>query len=236
MDLYVGTSGFSYKEWKGDFYPEDLPDREMLRFYGTKLNAVEINNTFYRLPRESLLRGWSDQVPENFRFVLKASQKITHFKRLKDAAEETGYLIRTARVLDRHLGVIFFQLPPNLKKDLPRLHGFLKLLPEDIHVSFEFRNASWFDQEVFDCLRSANAALCIADAEGELEVPVVSTADWGYLRLRREDYSKSDLKKWLKTIQSQEWGESFVFFKHEDEAAGPKMAGEFLGMGSMASS
>jgi len=228
MSLYVGTSGFSYKEWKGGFYPEDLPDKEMLRYYGTQLNAVEINNTFYRLPKEGLLTTWAAQVPEQFRFVIKASQKITHFKRLKDTGEETGYLLRIVKVLEQRLGVIFFQLPPNLRKDLPRLQEFLKLLPADAHCAFEFRNASWFDDEVYASLRSHNCALCIADADEELVVPFVTTADWGYLRLRKENYSAADLEGWMKRIQSQEWKDAFVFFKHEDAAAGPKMAKGFL--------
>jgi len=230
MDFFVGTSGFSYKEWKGDFYPEDLPDKEMLHFYSSRLNAVEINNTFYRLPKESLLNGWADQVPPTFRFVLKASQKITHYKRLKDTGDETGYLVKTARVLGPRLGVIFVQLPPHLKKDVPRLEAFLGLLPDDIRFAFEFRDASWFDDEVFAALRSKNASLCIADADGDLEVPFVATAGWGYLRLRRESYTQTDLKNWMKKIRTAGWDSSYVFFKHEDEAAGPKMAAKFLAM------
>jgi uncharacterized protein YecE (DUF72 family) len=230
LQLFVGTSGFSYKEWKGDFYPEDLPDKDMLAFYGGQLNAVEINNTFYRLPKESVLKGWAEQVPEPFRFVIKASQKITHYKRLKETNEETSYLIKVSRTLGSRLGVLFFQLPPNLKKDIPRLESFLSLLPDDIHAAFEFRNASWFDDEMFGVLRAKNASLCIADADGDLEVPFVSTADWGYLRLRREKYTPADLRKWMKKIGSVGWNHSYVFFKHEDEAAGPKMAVKFLAM------
>ena len=228
MNLYVGTSGFSYKEWKGEFYPEDLPDREMLKFYGTQLNAVEINNTFYRLPKEALLKSWADQVPEEFRFSIKASQKITHFKRLKETAEETRYLLRIVKTLGERLGVILFQLPPNLKKDLLRLEQFLTLLSDDLLAAFEFRHASWFDEEVYGVLRSHRCALCMADTDEELEVPFVSTADWGYLRLRKENYSGGDLKKWRKKIESQPWNEAFVFFKHEDEATGPKLARKFL--------
>lgn len=230
MNLFVGTSGYSYKEWKGHFYPEDLPDREMLKYYATQLNSVEINNTFYRMPKESLLKSWADQVPEQFRFVLKASQKITHFKRLKEAGEETAYLMRMAKTLRERLGVILFQLPPNLKKDVPRLQGFLKLLPEDVRAAFEFRHASWFDQETFGSLTERGCALCIADADDELDVPFVSTASWSYLRLRREQYSPADLKKWSERIHTQGWSDAFVFFKHEDEATGPKLAKKFLGL------
>ena len=141
MHLLVGTSGYSYKEWKGNFYPEDLSDKEMLRYYGTKLSTVEINNTFYRLPKESVLKSWADQVPAEFQFVIKASQRITHIKRLKDAGDETEYLLRIIRVLWLHASAcILFQLPPNLKKDLPRLEQFLKHLPGDTRAAFEFRH------------------------------------------------------------------------------------------------
>ncbi|MDH4070384.1 MAG: DUF72 domain-containing protein [Ignavibacteria bacterium] len=228
MDLFVGTSGYSYKEWKGDFYPKDLPAGEMLRYYGTRLNAVEINNTFYRFPKDSVLTGWADQVPETFHFVLKASRKITHFKRLKQTEEETAYLARTVKVLGKRLGVVFFQLPPNLKADLPRLEEFLLQIPDDLPVAFEFRHQSWFEDETFALLRRQNAALCIADADGELDVPFVSTADFGYLRLRKEKYTAKDLKAWAKRIGDESWKRCYVFFKHEDEAAGPKMAGTFL--------
>lgn len=230
MHLLVGTSGYSYKEWKGSFYPEDLPDKEMLRFYGAKLSTVEINNTFYRLPKESVLKGWADQVPESFQFAVKASQRITHIKRLKDAGEETEYLLRTLRALGARLGCILFQCPPNLKKDLPRLEQFLKHIPGNTRAAFEFRHASWFEQDVFDCLKANRAALCIADADDDLQIPFVSTADWGYLRLRREEYSAADLKKWMKRIQEEEWKKAFVFFKHEDAGTGPRLAGQFLKM------
>jgi uncharacterized protein YecE (DUF72 family) len=200
----------------------------MLKFYGSQLNAVEINNTFYRLPKEALLKSWAEQVPEEFRFSIKASQKITHFKRLKDTAEETGYLLRISKTLGDRLGVILFQLPPNLKKDFPRLEQFLTLLTPDVRAAFEFRHESWFDEEVYGVLRSHHCALCAADTDEELKVPFVSTADWGYLRLRKESYSPADLKEWKKMIESQSWNQAFVFFKHEDEATGPKLARKFL--------
>lgn len=228
MDLLVGTSGYSYKEWKGNFYPEDLPEREMLRFYGTRLSTVEINNTFYRLPKESVLKSWGEQVPADFQFAVKASQRITHIKRLKDAGDETEYLLRTIRVLGLRLGCILFQTPPNLKKDLPRLEQFLKYIPGDTHAAFEFRHSSWFEQDVFDCLKANRCALCIADADDELVIPFVATADWGYLRLRRVEYSAADLKKWMKQVQSQKWDRAFVFFKHEDAGTGPNLAAQFL--------
>ncbi len=230
MNLYAGTSGFSYKEWKGFFYPEKMAPDQMLTFYSTKLPAVEINNTFYRLPRRELLEGWAAQVPPDFRFAIKASQKITHMKRLKNASEETGYLMEIVGVLEKKLGVVFFQLPPNFKKDLERLGAFLDTLPENVPIAWEFRHETWFDDEVYDLLRKKNAALCLADADDELNVPMVSTASWGYLRLRRPDYSADELQHWYQWIRDQKWKDAFVFFKHEDAGAGPKMATEFLGL------
>lgn len=228
MNLLVGTSGYSYKEWKGNFYPEDLSDKEMLQYYGTRLPTVEINNTFYRLPKESVLKSWGEQVPPDFRFAVKASQQITHIKRLKDAGDETEYLLRTIRVLGSRLGCILFQMPPNLKKDLPRLEQFLKHIPGDMCAAFEFRHASWFEQDVFDCLKANRCALCIADADDALDIPFVATADWGYLRLRRVEYTTTVLKKWMKQVQSQKWDRAFVFFKHEDAGTGPKLAAQFI--------
>jgi len=230
MQFWVGTSGFSYKEWKGSFYPEDLPDNEMLNYYSQKLPAVEINNTFYRMPKASLLESWAEQVPESFRFVLKASRKITHSKPLKEKGDEVSYLFETSATLDARLGVILFQLPPYLRKNLELLESFLELLPDHIHSAFEFRHRSWFEDEVYDLLRSHGRALCIADSDPENEPPFAATADWGYLRLRREDYDESDLKKWAEKINSQNWNEVFVFFKHEDEGAGPALAQRFLNL------
>jgi len=196
MNLYVGTSGYSYKEWKGNFYPEDLPDKQMLRFYGERFRSVEINNTFYRMPKESVLEGWAAEVPPDFKFVLKASQRITHFQRLKDAGDSLAYLLKVANILKGQLGPLLFQLPPHFKKDLTRLREFLALLPENSVAAFEFRDASWFDDEIFALLGKHRIALCIAEAEDGVEVPFVSTADWGYLRLRRPDYGDAELKEW----------------------------------------
>ncbi len=228
MKLYVGTSGYSYKEWKGHFYPEDLPEKEFLNFYGTKLNAVEINNTFYRLPKESVVQAWAEQVPDDFAFSVKASQRITHIKRLREVGDETEYLMRVVRSLKHRLGVVLFQLPPNMKKDIERLQQFLTLLTGNVRVAIEFRHQSWFDEEIYNLLQKSNCSLCIADWDEKLEVPFVSTADWGYLRLRRESYTPADLKKWMKRIQAQNWKAAFVFFKHEDAGIGPKLAMKFL--------
>src|SRR5262245_22056720 len=205
MTLYVGTSGYSYKQWKGAFYPEDLPAKRMLGFYGKRFRTVEINNTFYRMPTASVLGAWAGEVPADFRFVLKAPQRITHFQRLKGAAASVSSLLDAAGALKKRLGPLLFQLPPTLKKDVPRLRQFLALLPPRRRAAFEFRHPSWFDEEVFGLLRDHSATLCIAEAEDGLEVPVVATADWGYVRLRRPDYGAAELKTWVKRVQEQGW-------------------------------
>jgi uncharacterized protein YecE (DUF72 family) len=176
----------------------------------------------------SVLERWAGDVPADFKFVLKASRQITHMKRLKDAADSVSYLLEAAGALKERLGPLLFQLPPNLKKDVPRLRDFLALLPPKRRVAFEFRHQSWFDEEVFGLLRDHQAALCIAEADNDLEVPFVSTADWGYLRLRRPDYDDAELKKWAKLVREQDWRDVFVFFKHEDEGTAPQMAKRFL--------
>ncbi len=228
MNLYVGTSGYSYKEWKGTFYPGDLPGKQMLHYYSERFRTVEINNTFYRMPKVSVLEAWASEVPTDFKFVLKAPQRITHIQRLKDAGDSVSYLLEVAGALKERLGSLLFQLPPNLKKDAARLREFLSLLPSQRRVAFEFRHPSWFDEEVFGLLHDHRAALCIAEAENALEVPFVTTADWGYLRLRRPDYGDGELKTWVKRVQEQDWRDAFVFFKHEDEGRAPQMAKRFL--------
>lgn len=228
MKLWAGTSGYSYKEWKGIFYPEDLPDKEMLKFYAQQLPAVEINNTFYRMPKADMLKGWAEQVPASFQFILKASRKITHIKRLKECEDEAEYLFKTAATLGKRLGVILFQLPPFLRKDAPRLKNFLKLIPKKLKAAFEFRHETWFDNEIYDCLSEKSCALCFSDTENNKLADLVSTAPWGYLRLRKPDYSEKELIAWTKKIKAQEWDQAFVFFKHEDEGAGPRMAKHFL--------
>ena len=228
MNLYVGTSGYSYKEWKGTFYPRDLPDKRMLHYYGGHFKAVEINNTFYRMPAASVLEAWAGEVPIDFKFVLKAPQRITHEHRLKDAGDSVSYLLEVSGVLKERLGPLLFQLPPYLRKDVPRLRDFLALLPPQRRVSFEFRHQSWFDEEVFGLLRDHQAALCIAEAEVDLAVPFVATSDWGYLRLRRPDYGDAELKTWARRVREQDWRDAFLFFKHEDEGKAPQMAKRFL--------
>lgn len=234
--LWVGTSGYAFKEWQGSFYPEDLPAQSMLAYYGERLPAVEINNTFYRLPKRSVVEAWAEQVPEGFRFALKASQRITHIKRLRGAAEETSYLFRTVAALGPRLGPVLVGLPPSLKKDLPRLQEFLTLLVEEdvtAPVAFEFRHPSWHDDEVRAALREHGRILCQADTEEEPLGELVATAPIGYLRLRREQYSEEDLGRWLATVRAQGWREAYLFFKHEDER-GPAAARRLLDLAAAA--
>jgi uncharacterized protein YecE (DUF72 family) len=226
--LSVGTSGYSYKEWKGPFYPEDLPAKKMLEFYAERLPAVEINNTFYRMPKRTVLETWAGQVPDGFRFAIKASRRITHFKRLKDVAEETSYLLSTVSALGDRLGILLFQLPPNLKADRERLATFLELLPDKTPTALEFRHPSWFEHEIFETLRDRGAALCCADVQDEPAPEILATGSRGYLRLRRSDYETGDLEAWAERIRAQPWDEAFVFFKHETEGAGPAFASRFL--------
>jgi uncharacterized protein YecE (DUF72 family) len=227
MNLYVGTSGYSYKEWKGTFYPKDLPAQEMLRYYGERFRTVEINNTFYRMPKAAVLEGWAEAVPADFKFVLKAPRRLTHLKGLGDAGNAMSYFLEVAGTLAKRRGPLLFQLTS--KKDVPGLGALLAMLPQQYPAALDFRHQSWFDDEVFGVLRD-RAALCIADAESDLDVPFVATTDWGYLRLRRDDYSDAELKKWLARIRAEAWRDAFVFFRHEDEAKGPRLAQRLLAL------
>jgi len=222
--IRAGTSGFSYPAWKGNFYPETLAAKEMLRYYAGRFSTVEINNTFYRMPKTDVVRSWADEVPEDFRFAIKASQRITHMRRLKDCAEPLAILFRVTAELGPKLGALLFQLPPNLKKDVPRLADFFAAMPDRRRVAMEFRNASWFDDEVFDVLRKAGCALCVADDGEEPVAPLVATTDWGYLRLRRETFGTRELEEWVARIRGQAWTDAWVYLKHEEEGLGPKLA------------
>ena len=235
MALYVGTSGYSYSQWKGSFYPQKLPAKQMLSFYSQHFRTVEINYTFRRLPTVSVLQTWADAVPAGFQFALKAPEHITHRKRLKGVGDSLSAFLAIAGKLKKRLGALLFQLPPTLKKDVPRLRALLDLLPLARRVAFEFRHPSWFDDEVFGLLREHRVALCIADADDDLEVPVVATTDWGCLRLRRSAYDDVALKQWVKRVQDQDWRDAFVFFKHEDEGKGPQLAKRFLELAVSAS-
>lgn len=227
MVIRAGTSGFSYKEWKGDFYPEDLPASGMLSYYAKRLPAVEINSTFYRMPNTGVLQSWAEQTPDDFRFVLKASRRITHFKRLNDVGEEVRYFLETAGTLGTRLGAVLFQLPPNFKLDLDRLSAFLDLLGDPSRTAFEFRHPSWSIEEVVTRLTERGAALVVADTE-EAAGEIIPTGALGYLRLRRADYGDGALSDWAARVREAGWSDAYVFFKHEDEAAGPRMAAEFM--------
>jgi len=229
VSIRVGTSGFSYAEWKGSFYPEDLPAKQMLRYYAERLTAVEINNTFYRMPTDKLLAGWAEQVPADFAFVLKAPRRITHELRLRDAADTVRAFGERAAKLGPRLGPALFQLPPFFKKDLALLSEFLAAVPTGLRAAFEFRHESWLADDVYDALRAREAALCIAEAE-DFAVPLVATAPWGYLRLRRQDYVDEDIAAWAERIRAQPWSETYVFFKHEDRGAGPALAARLMAL------
>jgi uncharacterized protein YecE (DUF72 family) len=233
MRILIGTSGFAYKEWKGSFYPADLPADGMLRYYAGRLPTVEINNSFYRMPKEKVLLDWAEQVPAGFCFVLKASRRITHIARLADEDGSLDYFLRTANVLGEKLGPTLFQCPPSLKKDLGRLRSFLARVPRTWRAALEFRHASWFDDEVYEALREHDVALVAVDEdEGEGQgSPLVPTASWGYLRLRRTDYSDEALGQWAERIRGQPWREAFAFLKHEEDSPkGPEAAGRLMAM------
>ena len=227
MDIRVGTSGWSYKEWKGVFYPADLSSDDMLRYYASRLPTVEINNSFYRIPKEKVLLDWAAQVPPEFRFVLKASRRITHISRLADEDDSLAYFMRTVNVLGQQLGPTLFQCPPSLRLDLPRLESFLDRVPRTWRAAMEFRHTSWFTDQVYELLRAHDVALVAVD-EDESEgsgAPLVPTATWGYLRLRRTDYDEAALTSWVERIRSQPWREAYAFLKHdEDKPTGPDAA------------
>jgi uncharacterized protein YecE (DUF72 family) len=229
MKILAGTSGYAFKEWKGPFYPEKCPDDAMLGFYATRFPAVEINNTFYRLPKEHVLLEWASQVPEDFTFALKASQRITHHARLKpESAELVAYLLENSAVLGARLGPILFQLPPNLEKNLDRLRAFLETLPSDRRFTMEFRHESWFDDEVFAALRERDIAMCVSEQE-EMASPLTSTARWGYLRLHRPNYDDAALSQWAARVTAQPWDEAYVFFKHDHaNGSGPPAVDQFM--------
>ncbi|HEV8321036.1 MAG TPA: DUF72 domain-containing protein [Myxococcota bacterium] len=226
MRVLVGTSGFSFKEWKGYFYPQDLPAAGMLRYYAERLPTVEMNSTFYRMPTRKVLEAWAADVPPAFRFVIKASQRITHMRRLRDARDSVTFLLDNVGVLGEKLGPVLFQLPPNLKKDVALLKDFLAALPAWPRAAFELRHASWRDDEVLEALRAHGAALCLAESDdaAEHDLRMDATARWGYLRLRRADYDDAALAAWAERLRAQPWDEAFVFFKHEDAGKGPALA------------
>jgi uncharacterized protein YecE (DUF72 family) len=229
MNYWIGTSGFRYAEWKGTFYPEDLAASKMLPFYAERFATTEINYTFHRIPAPKTIENWCKLTPETFRFGLKAPQKITHFARLRDCGDTVDYFYDVVSGLGKRLGPILFQLPPNLKKDTALLTSFVECLPPSLCAAFEFRDPAWFDEEVFAILRKRNVCLCVADSE-KLATPFEPTADWGYLRLRREDYQPADVARWTEIVQKQteKWSDTFIYFKHEESGIGPKLANQML--------
>ena len=230
MQWLAGTSGYSYKEWKGVFYPEDLAAGDMLSFYAEQLPAVEINNTFYRMPRSHVLEGWGDAVPAGFRFAVKASRRITHHAKLEDADDAVGFLASRVAKLEDKLGCVLFQLPPFLRKGAERLDAFLATWPRELPAAVEFRHASWFDEETAEILSRHGAALCVSD-DGKLALPEsLATTDWLYLRLRRPGYDDAALRDWIARGVGTGAARGYAFFKHEDEGAGPRLAAGFLGL------
>jgi uncharacterized protein YecE (DUF72 family) len=228
MKIWIGTSGFQYPEWKGHFYPEDLATSKMLPYFAERLFTTEINYTFHRIPSPKTIENWLAQTPENFRFALKAPQKITHFAKLRDCQDTLAYFCRVISALGDRLGPVLFQLPPNFKKNAETLDAFLRELPA-LRAVFEFRHESWLDEEIFGLLRSRNVALCLADTE-KLPAPTALTADFGYLRLRREDYTAVDVERWTQFVREKDanWQETFVYFKHEEAGTGPKLARQMM--------
>ena len=219
MKLLAGASGYSFKEWKGSFYPPDMKPEGMLGFYSARLPSVEINNTFYRMPKTEMLAHWAEITPPAFRFAIKASRRITHFAHIKaEAADSVAFLYRALNALAEKRGPVLFQLPPVLKKDVPRLVAFLQMLPADHRAAFEFRHDSWFADDVYDALKAAGAALCLSEREDNAPPSLVETARWGYVRLRLETYADADLEQWARRLAQTKWSEVYAYFMHEPTA------------------
>ncbi|TMH34304.1 MAG: DUF72 domain-containing protein [Betaproteobacteria bacterium] len=218
--LLAGASGYSFKEWKGIFYPEKIKPEDMLAWYAARLPTVEINNTFYQMPKVPMLQHWADVTPESFRFAIKASRRITHVARInaEAATDSVGYLYKSLAALGEKRGPVLFQLPPFLKKDVARLSEFLYLLPEGHRAAFEFRHDSWFDDEVYAALKAASASLCLSEREDNAPPPLVETAPWGYVRLRLETYSDADLERWAERLAATGWQQIYAYFMHEPTA------------------
>jgi uncharacterized protein YecE (DUF72 family) len=225
MKSWIGTSGFQYREWKGMFYPEDLSTAKMLGFYAARFSSTEINYTFRSIPSVKTIDRWNVETPDEFCFSLKAPQRVTHFAKLRNCGPVMTAFLDAVKGMRKKQGPILFQLPPTFKKDAEVLREFLGGLPRRIRAAFEFRHDSWFDDETFGILAEKNAALCIAESE-DLATPRVATADFGYLRPRREDYTKRDIAKWADFVrgQSKRWSDAFIYFKHEETCVGPGFA------------
>jgi uncharacterized protein YecE (DUF72 family) len=224
--IHVGTSGYQYPEWRGTFYPDKFATTKMLAYYAERFDTVEINYTFYRVPSEKLLAGWSAGTPDGFTFTLKAPRRITHDAKLQRCEDLARTFCRTAQVLGPKLAVLLFQLPPTFKKDVDVLRAFLELLPDGTRAAFEFRHASWHEPDVFDALRARNVALCVADSE-KMSTPLEATADYAYFRLRDEGYQQEDLDRWARSVKGLA-RQTFVYFKHEEQGLGPDFARRFI--------
>jgi uncharacterized protein YecE (DUF72 family) len=235
MKLWAGASGYAFKEWIGSFYPNGIKPDAMLGWYAERLPSVEINNTFYRMPKSEVIQSWATAVPEGFRFAIKASRRITHIARIRaeTAVEPVGYLFRGLKLLGKKRGPVLFQLPPNLKKDLPRLSEFLALLPANHRAVFEFRHDSWFADDVYDALKANEAALCLSEREDNAPPPLVKTAPFGYLRLRLEHYGEAELQRWADRIADTDWSDAYAYFMHEPTAPGYAQALLRLSAGSV---
>jgi uncharacterized protein YecE (DUF72 family) len=227
MSIWIGTSGFQYKEWKGNFYPEDLPVAKMLPYYAERLSTTEINYTFHRIPSAKTIDNWNKLTPEKFRFALKAPQKITHWAKLRDCADTMRFFFDVVSALGQKLGPILFQLAPNFKKDAVLLADFVNGFPSGLSAAFEFRHESWFGDDIWEIFKARNVALCLNET-ADFAAPKISTANYGYLRLRREDYTKIDIERWAEFVRAQTWKDTFVYFKHEEAGAGPKFARQMM--------
>ena len=229
MNYWIGTSGFQYTEWKGTFYPEDLPTSKMLPYFAERLPTTEINYSYHRIPSAKTIDGWYKATPETFRFSLKAPQKVTHWQKLRNCGDTLRYFHQVICDLETKLGSVLFQLPPTLKKDAELLKDFLADIPDGMRAAFEFRDASWFGDDIYALLKSKNLALCIADSE-KISTPDIATASYGYLRLRREDYQSADITRWSEVLKKNEsaWSEAYVYFKHEESGIVPKLAQQMI--------
>ena len=228
VNVFVGTSGYNYPEWRGSFYPEKFSTDRMLPYYAERFRTVEINYTFYRIPNEKLLTNWAAATPDNFSFTLKAPRRITHDSKLQRCEDLVQSFCRTSRTLGPKLATLLFQLPPTFKKDSAVFRAFVELIPEGTRAAFEFRHASWHDAETFDILRARNLALCVADSE-KMSTPVEVTADYAYFRLRDEGYQDADIERWARTVHELPGvTDAFVYFKHEEQGLGPEFARKFI--------
>jgi len=225
---WIGTSGFAYKEWKPTFYPPDVPAKNFLTYYASQFSSVEIDSTFYRMPRENVIEAWKQSTPEDFRFALKASQRITHWQRLTVPSDALDYWLKAIQGMSERLGIALYQLPPFFRADFDRLAAFLDALPTGMASAMEFRHASWFVDDCYRLLERHNVALCIHDAN-ETTTPIRLTAPVTYVRLRRDEYSDERRAEWTARIRGwvNDGVEVFAYIKHEGNPDAPLIARQF---------